>query len=231
MKLKTFAIVILSLTISNCIGQNNKVMSYSFKKGEVLDVMLLTTAPNSKDKYMQYRKTAFPVAFEYSYQPQKGFKISELTLGTHKPYSLIFGKWASKEKRENFLADITKRVPDFHQQRRALFPYFDLTYYEMKQDFTFSINREKYNVATSFWVKDTKKSNRFIKKWEKDIKKMGGNIVLHLNDGTSPTGYVYNPDQFYIVEWNDKSAFKAFAKKYDMNSYNALKNVHQLKID
>ncbi len=231
MKLKTIAFVLFSFAIFNCNAQSKKIISFSFKKGEVMDVMLLTTAPDSETKYERYRKIIFPVAFEYSYQPQNGFRISKLTLGTHHPSSIIFGKWENKQKREGFLANISKRVPGFHAQRRELFPYFDLTYYEVQKDLNFSINREKYNVVTSFWKNDLKMFERFISKWEGDIKKAGGKIILQLNRGNSPTGYVYNPDQFYIIEWNNESAFDAFAKTHKMSSYDDLKNVHQFKID
>ena len=231
MKLKTIVFVFFSLIIFNSNAQKQKTFSYSFKKGEVMDVMLLTTAPDSKEKYERYRKSIFPIASEYSYQPQTGFKISKLTLGTHRPSSIIFAKWKNKQKRERFLVDIDKRVPDFHEQRRVLFPYFDLTYYKMQKDVSFSINRGKYNVVTSFWKSDQKKFNKFVSKWEKDIKNAGGKIVLQLNKGNSPIGYLYNPDQFYIIEWNNKSAFDAFAKTHKMSSYNDLKNVHQFKID
>ena len=101
-----------------------KTKSFEFKKGEVLDVILLTQVENSETLFERYKKTAFPVAFEYSYQPQPGFGISKLTLGTNKPVAFLFGKWASLEKREGFLDVIGQRVPDFHQQRRNLFPYF-----------------------------------------------------------------------------------------------------------
>ena len=179
----------------------------------LLDVfMLLTTAPDSKAEYERYKKTVFPVGFEYSYQPQQGFRIAKLTLGTHLPVNLIFGKWENKEKREGFLANISKRVPGFHEQRRALFPYFDLTYYEMPRDINFTINKEKYNVVTSFWKEDSKTFLKFLKQWEKQIAKAGGKIILQLTDGKSPTGYTYNPDLFYIIEWADQLAFDAFAE-------------------
>ncbi len=231
MKLKTVVLVFFSLAIFNCKAQSEKVKSFSFKKGEIMDVMLLTTAPDSDAKFETYKKTAFPLAFEYSYQPQQGFKISKLTLGTGLPVSLIFGKWESKMKREGFLANISKRVPNFHQQRRDIFPYFYLTYYEMPSDINFSVNTEKYNVATSFWEEDSEKFDKFSSKWEGDIKKAGGNIVLQLNNGDSPTGYNYNPDQFYIIQWDNQSAFEAYAKQHTMSSYEGLKNVHQFTIN
>lgn len=231
MKFTTLVVAFFSFAIFNCQAQSKQLISYSFKKGEVMDIMLLTTAPNSEEKYEKYKRTAFPVAFKYSYQPQIGFNISKLTLGTHLPANLIFGKWENKEKREDFLAIITTKVSDFHEQRRALFPYFDLTYYEMPRDINFTINREKHNVVTSFWKQDLKTFAQFSKQWEKQIKKAGGIIIIQLKEGISPLGYHYNPDVLYIIEWNNEAAFNAFAKQHPLASYEALKNVHQFIID
>lgn len=231
MKISTVFLVLFCLAFLNTNAQRKNLISYSFKKGEVMDVMLITTASDSKDKYERYRKTAFPVAFEYGYQPQTGFRISKLTLGTHLPKSLIFGKWKSKGKREGFLANISKRVPDFHSQRRALFPYFDLTYYEMSNDINFAINREKHNVATSFWEEDSRSFSKFFNQWKKQVEKSGGTFILQLKNGNSPTGYSYNPEVFCIVEWENKSKFEAFAKTHPLAKYESLKNVHQFVID
>ena len=196
-----------------------------------MDVMLITTASNSEKLYDRYRKTAFPVAFEYGYQPQSGFKISKLTLGTHFPKSIIFGKWTSKEKREGFLANISKRVPDFHSLRRDLFPHFDLTYYEMNQDLSFSIDRKKYHIATSFWKGDSSDFSNFFEKWKNDISKLGGKLIIELENGTSPLGYYYNPTVFCIVAWDSQKDFEAFAKQNPLSTYETLKNIHQFAID
>ena len=231
MKFTTLVLAFFSFAIFSCQAQSKQLISYSFKKGAIMDIMLLTTTPNSAEKYEKYKTTAFPIAFKYSYQPQTGFKISKLTLGTHLPANLIFDKWESKEKREDFLDIIATKVPDFHEQRRALFPYFDLTYYEMPRDINFTINREKHNVVTSFWKQDSKTFVKFSKQWVKQIKKAGGKIILQLKDGISPLGYYYNPDVLYIIEWNNEAAFNAFAKQHPLKSYEALKNVHQFIID
>ena len=119
-------------------GQDH-LKTYHFKKGEVLDITLLTTAPNSAALFDHYKKTAFPVAFEYGYQPQPSFNVTGLTLGNYLPGSFVMGKWKSKGNRQGFLTNITQRVPDFHQQRRALFTYF------------FWHNRCRYSVSFNRW--------------------------------------------------------------------------------
>lgn len=229
MKFKNLLLLIFVLALPQIRAQD-KVKSYDFKKGEVLDIILLSQTENPEELFERYKKTAFPVAFEYTYQPQPGFGISKLTLGTNKAQAFLFGKWGSLEKREGFLANIAKRVPDFHQQRRDLFPYFGLTYYPMLADLKFSVNTSKYNVATALWSNPLKKDVSFFKKWKSEVLKSGGKVVVTLKNGKSPLGYYYNADVLCIVEWQNEAAFNAFAEKHPMAFYEALHNVHQFVI-
>lgn len=225
---KLFIKSLLFLSVS-ALGQS-KAKSFDFKKGEVLDVLLISTFPNVGTLFEKYKKTAFPVAFKYTYQPQPGFAIKKLVLGNHLPVSLVIGKWKSKKKREGFLDNIVSEVPDFHEQRKALFSYFELTYYEMPKDISFSVNSDRYNVASALWGKDKASLTKFYNQWENKIKKHGGKLIIKLTNGKSPMGYYYNADVFCIIEWNSKEAFDVFIKKHPLSSYKALKNVHQFVI-
>ena len=222
--------VFVCLLISNFSYTQQKQKNYKFKKGEVLDILLLSTYENSKEQFDRYKKTAFPVAFEYTYEPQPGFLVKKLVLGNHFPSSLIIGKWSSKEKREGFLENIVNRVPDFHEQRRNLFKYFGLTYYVMKENIEFAVDAKKINTANAFWGKDNHNSIKFHKDWEQKVKASGGNIVLKLEKGISPVGYNYNPDVFYIIAWKNEQVLKNFSKNNPLTSYESLKNVHQFVI-
>jgi len=231
--MKKTSLIIFCLSIIASLGCNaqDDLKKLSFKKGEVLDILFLSTIDNPKQLFDRYKKTALPVAFEYSYKPQPGFKTSNLILGNNLPSNFIFGKWDSKEKREGFLENITKKVPDFHQQRRDLFPIFQLTYYELDKDTEFSINTAKYNVVTSFWNSNSKASTEFLKQWKNDLAATGGNLIIKLKQGTSPVGYYYNPDVLIIAEWNSKEDFNQFLKKYPLKSYNQFKNIQQFVIE
>ncbi len=230
MKLTTSLFLVLLFFCANGKAQN-QTKSFEYKKGEILDIILLSQQENSGKLFERYKQTAFPVAFEYSYRPQPGFGITKLTLGTNIPKGFIFGKWANIESRKGFLANISKRVPDFHQQRRTLFPYFGLTYFEMPTDLKFSIDANSFNVVTSFWKTTSPEQATLIAAWEKDVLATGGKIIIKLNNGSSPSGYYYNPDILYIVAWPNELAFKKFAKSYSLESFNAFKNVHQFVIN
>lgn len=226
----TNQILLLAVLIIGMASAQEKTKSFEFRKGEVLDIILLNQTKNSNELFERYKKTAFPVAFEYTYQPQPGFGISKLTLGTNKPSAFLFGKWASLEKREGFLDVIAERVPDFHELRRDLFPYFGLTYYEMKQDLKFSVDTSKFNVATALWKNYNKRDTSFFKKWVASVEKFGGKVVLTLENGSSPLGYYYNADVLCVVEWQSENDFQAFAKKHPLSFYESLRNVHQFVI-
>lgn len=226
----TYQILLLAVLMVSTASAQEKTKFFEFKKGEVLDIILLNQTENSHELFERYKKTAFPVAFEYTYRPQPGFGISRLTLGTNKPSAFLFGKWTSLEKREGFLEVIAERVPDFHEQRRVLFPYFGLTYYEMKEDLKFSVDTSKFNVATALWKNYDKEDTSFYREWVESVKKFGGNVVLTLENGSSPLGYYYNADVLCIVEWQNENAFQAFAKKHPLSFYEPLRNVHQFVI-
>jgi len=222
-------VVLFVLLFSTAFGQQN-IKAFDFKKGEILDVIILSQTNDSAALFDTYKRTAFPVAFEYTYQPQPGFGISKLTLGTNKASAFLFGKWNSRKDREGFLATIADRVPDFHEQRRNLFPYFGLTYYEMQTDLTFSVDTSKYNLVTSFWNRPSDQNQSFFNTWKSNVESSGGSVILTLNEGTSPTGYYYNPAILCITTWENEAAFKTFSEKYPLSTYDSLENVHQFVI-
>lgn len=208
-----------------------KEKSFNFKKGEVLDILLLKTKANSKELFSVYKKTIFPVGIEYTFQPQPSFAIKKIILGHSTPSSMIIGKWENMRKRKGFLNNIVSRVPNFHEQRKGLFNYFGLTFYEMEKDLTFTIKEDTYYVANAFWGKGDEKSAMFYGKWEKKVKKFGGEVILQLTKGNSPVGYYYNADVFYIIAWENERAFEMFLRKNPLSSYEDLKDVHQFVIE
>ncbi len=228
--MKKSVLFLFTFILVNVYSQQN-VKSFNFKKGEVLDIILLTGSPEFKEGFEKYKKTILPVGFEYGYQPQPGFKASKLILGNYLPKSFLIGKWGNKEKRENFLENIVNRVPDFHKQRRSTFAYFGLSYYTLSKDLKFTVNLNTYNVVTSFWKKNNTDFYTITKQWEKDVFATGGKFILKLPKGISPVGYNYNPDLFTIIEWKNKSDYEKFVEKHPLGFYSKLKNVHQFIID
>lgn len=202
------------------------IKKYEFKKGEVLDILLLTNGPEAKTLFPNYRRTAFPVATKFSYTPIPGFPIAETVQGGVHPRSFIFGKWDSKEKREDFLEAIITEVPDFHEQRNAIWTYFAVTYYEITEDAQFIIDRSKYNVVTAYWGQGNS-FKEFTDSFKEVQESSGGKEVLTLSNGTSPPGYYYNPEFLMITEWENKAAFESFNKEHQAFNEKRILNVHQ----
>ncbi len=229
--LKTAILGCIVLCFSLTLHAQSNIKSYDFKKGEILDILLLTTKPEGNALFKKYRETAFPVATKRSYKPLPGFKITETTQGNIQPTSFLFGKWNDLENREAFIAEIETFVPDFHKQRRDIWSIFNLVYYEMPNDITFEINKDKFIVATAYWQKDAVTFQKFKKEWLQKAKAKGGKNILHLSNGKSPVGYYYNPDYLLITQWENKAAFEAFYKENLTMSHKGVQHVNQFVIN
>tara|TARA_R110002051_G_scaffold290773_2_gene354469 strand:- start:1351 stop:2043 length:693 start_codon:yes stop_codon:yes gene_type:complete len=209
---------------------NAQSKTVTFKKGEVLDILLFTGKPEFSKLFPRYKETAFTFAVKTGYQPQPILSIVETTQGGIQPGSFVFGKWPGVSARKKFLNEITTEVPDFHEQRRAMWSSFFLAYYEMEKDVSFDLNPEKVLVATAYWKDESKTFMNFKKEWLKKAKNNGGKVLLELNDAMSSVGYMYKPDYMVLTEWNDRASFYAFAKVNMQMGEKGIQNVNQFII-
>ncbi|WP_299258632.1 hypothetical protein [uncultured Aquimarina sp.] len=229
--LKNLTLFLLTCILTTSLVAQSNVKSFSFKKGEILDILLLTTKSDTNKDFDKYKKTVFPVGLEKTYKPLPGFGIKETTQGNIQPTSFILGKWNDLKNREQFIAEIEEKVPDFHIQRRNIWSLFNLTYYEMPKDISFKIDRSKYNVATSYWKKDAASFKKFTELWLKKSTVKGGKKILQLTDGKSPVGYYHNPDLLVITQWESKSAFDAFYKENLKMNHKGVLHVNQFVLN
>lgn len=212
------------------LAQSN-VKEYQFSKGEVLDILLLTSKPDTDALLKDYFKTVFPVAEKLSYQSLPGFRINSHTQGGLQPTSFILGKWDKLEKKEKFLAEVEDFVPDFHKRRRDIWSIFYLTYYEMKSDINFSIDKDKYNVVTAYWNNNDASFGKFKKNWVKKASAKNGEIILELTDAKSPMGYYNKPDYVVITEWENEQAFQKFHSENVKMNHDGIYQVNQFVIN
>lgn len=216
-------------TGTNILAQE-KTVELNFKKGEVLDILLLSNGPDVATFFPKYRETAFPVASKFSFKSVPGLPISKTVQGGVQPEAMIFGRWDSKEKREGFLKAIVPAVPDFHEQRRAIWSYFTLTYYEIQEDTNITIDRSKYNVVTSYWGTGKFFAN-YLEEFKTATQQQGGKEIITLTHGFSPVGYIYNPSYLTITQWANKEAFDRFYNKNEAMQEGRITNVHQFVLD
>lgn len=229
-KLRTTVILLLIFAGTFQLAAQKKQYTLSFDKGEVLDILLLTNYPDNESLFDRYKQTIFPLGVKYSYQPMPGFGIKHTLKGNDNAKSLVFGKWDSFEKREAFLDTVATAIPDFHKQRKDVFKYFVLTYYEMTSKTTFTIDRNKYNVVTSYWSKN-KNMNTFLKGQKSNIANHGGTQILVLQNGKTPKGYEYDPTVTIITQWESQDAFENFQKNTEKSVLKSIKNTHQFVLN
>ncbi|OED37810.1 hypothetical protein AB832_04885 [Flavobacteriaceae bacterium (ex Bugula neritina AB1)] len=230
LRITIFGIFIL-ISASQYLYSQSNIQSYTFKKGEILDILLLSKNSKGGAFFDQYKKTAFPHAVKRSYQPIPGYKITETTQGNQQPENLVLAKWNNLENREKFIDEIEALVPDFHEQRRTIWSIFNLTYYEMSDDITFRINKDKCNVVTAYWGKNLTDFQKFKQDWLKTSNDTGGETILELANGQSPLGYYYNPDYLVITQWENRAAFETFYKKNLRMNHKGVLHMNQFIIN
>ncbi|WP_299894337.1 hypothetical protein [uncultured Aquimarina sp.] len=228
---KNRILFLITFLLTTSLFAQPDIKSFSFKKGEILDILLLTTKPDTKQNFERYKETIFPVGIKKTFQPLPGFKISKTIQGNIQPTSFILGKWKDLKNREEFLSEIEGIVPDFHKQRRDLWSVFNLTYYEIPKDISFKIDKNKYTVATSYWKKDDIRFEKFINLWQQKTTSKGGTKILELTNGKSPLGYYHNPDLLVITQWNSKEEFDAFYKENLKMDHNGVLHVNQFVLN
>lgn len=231
MKQTKLMLVFAALFLSGImVSAQTETKKWNFKKGEVLDILLFNGKPELPKLFPKYRETAFAFALEKGYQPQPFLAVSETTQGGYQPDTFVIAKWTDLASRKAFTNEIVDKVPDFHEQRRAMWSSFCLAYYEVPKDISFEANPDKILVATSYWKENTSAFMNFKKEWLKKAKNSGGKVLLELNGASSTVGYMYKPDFIVLTEWNDRDAFDAFSKESMKMGKKGIQNVNQFII-
>jgi len=222
--------IAIGCSLQHSVGQV-KLDTITLKKGEVLDILLLSQNPETEDDLKTYFQVAFPVAKKMSYQPLPGFRIAQNNSGNIRPDVLILGKWDNVEIREDFLSQIVEEVEDFHERRRKIWSYFGLRYFEIQEDLSMVINRDHVHVATAHWSDSKSRSSEFHEQWAQAVRNSGGKILLQLKEGKSPFGYRYDPDYFTISTWKNEAAFSDFQEKIKKLGWDNIQHVNEFILE
>lgn len=224
-----FCLLICGHTTS--LSGQDKSRTIDLKKGQVFDILLLNYAPDVEAAKQRYFKEAFPIATKNGYQPGAGFTVKEMpTQGNYHPELMVTGTWPSLAARTAGVFALETELGDFHEQRRTIWSSFNVTYYEMPEDVSFTTDPAKYYVATMFWGKESAVYGKFLRKWAKAARESGGKKMMTLLDGHSPFGYYHNPDFFTITEWKNEAAFNAFLAKDRALDHAGIKHLNQFRI-
>jgi hypothetical protein len=231
MKQTKLMLVFAALFLSGImISAQTESKKWNFKKGEVLDILLFKGKPELPKLFPKYKETAFAFALEKGYQPQPFLAVTETTQGGYQPDTFVIAKWTNLAGRKAFTNEIEDKVPDFHQQRRAMWSSFYLAYYEVTKDISFEVSPDKIVVATSYWKDNSGAFMNFKKEWLKKAKNNGAKVLLELNGAMSPVGYMYKPDFIVLTEWKDRAAFDVFSQQNMKMGKKGIQNVNQFII-
>jgi len=223
---KTIAIAAL-LVAPTFSSQQQNHSQFNFKKGEVMDLLLISFNDNADELYNEYRQKALPIAAEMSFKIQGIKGIDQTVQGNLQPQSMLIAKWDNLSVRERFIDEIDERLPDLHDRRRAIWSYFGLTYFEMPEDVSFAIDNTKHTVVTAYWKEDEAKFGHFVSQFKKKVKKHKGKSLMSADNGKSPFGYHYQPDYIEITEWDSAEAFEKFYNENLKMDVEGLSQVHQ----
>ena len=216
--------------MANLTGQD-KAKSIKLKKGQAFDIILLTNNPEAKDEMQDYFKRAYTIAQANGYVPGSGFGITDTpTMGNYHPEVLATGSWPSIAARVEALEKLETGMSDFHEMRRKVWPSFNMTYYEVKEDISFTTDPTKYYVATMFWAEQKGKFAKFTKAWEAACQRAGAKQMITLTEGASPFGYYFNPGYLAITEWASEAAFRAAQTVESRLDYAGVRHLNQFPI-
>lgn len=219
------------LLCSAGLAAQTKSKTVDLRKGQVFDVLLLTNNPDAKDLRQDYFKRAFPIAKANGYVSGGGFGVVGPPIrGNYQPEAMAIGTWPGIAERSAGLQALEGEMADFHEMRRKVWPTFHLTYYEMKEDVTFTVSTGNYYVVTAFWAEKKGRFRKFLKQWEARQAREGGKPLLVLTDGTSPFGYELNPDYFTITEWSSEAAFRNSLPEDNKTGYPGVSHLNQFQI-
>lgn len=207
------------------------VKSYSFAKGEVLDIIFLQSKSNVDSLWKVYRNGPMPLAAKLGHKSLQNFEILEPpTQGNYHPTFMIIGTWPNLKDRIVGMEKIENEIEGFHELRRGIWSKFDMTYYEMEEALSFEVKPDRYNVATAYWKNGEDGFENYIKEWEQGVKLSKGELLVDLQEGKSPFGYHYQPDYLSITSWTSKEAFESFYNKNLKMDHRSIQHVNQFRI-
>ncbi len=207
--------------------------SLVIKKDRVIDFLFLNNKENAQQHLKNYFSTVIPAANKLGYQPVYSFSIKRKPIrGNYHPDNLAIGSWPGgfKERREG-LEKLMVQFPDLHARRFDIWSTFNMTNYAIKEDIVAPLSPDNIYVLSAYWKNEQQSFDDFRKNQMERIQKSGGKVILKLEDGRSPFGYLYNPELTIITEWPSQKAFDQFHSKYLHLDQKSIKHANELYLE
>jgi len=231
MKGKIYFSLVICLLLGFITNAQDNIRTYNFNKGEVVDWFLLNENNDKDDTAKRYFEKAIPIGIKNGYKPNKGFAVKDYQLdGNYKPEIVVLASWPSEENRLKCTEELESTLSDFHEMRRIIWSHFNVSYYVLSSDLSFSINTDKYNVATAYWINDDGSKEEFINKWKDLVIKSNGTINLELSDPKTTFRYTYQPNYQFITSWNSKEDFNKFKSSFLESEELGVEHINEFRL-
>ncbi|MBO6504889.1 MAG: hypothetical protein JJ850_05810 [Kordiimonadaceae bacterium] len=179
--------------------------TFTFNKGQVLDVLYLIRRPDTGAALQEYFKTVGPVAQKLNYTPHGAVRVAgKPPQGNFAPDVVVFGTWPGDfEDRDRVYQQLLAEHPDLQSRRMDIWSSFNMTQYEVSKDITLSMDKAKHYVLTAYWLEDASDLSAFQKRFMETLSATSGTSKMLLTAGRSPFGYAFTPDLMVISEWDN----------------------------
>ncbi len=204
-KLFTLAVTCLWLLAPQTLVAAEDTKTYTFTKGQVLDVLYLIRRPDTGAALQDYFKTAGPIARKLNYSPHGALRVAgKPQQGNFSPDVVAFGTWPGDfADRDSAYQQLLAELPDLQSRRMDIWSSFNMTQYEIPEDITLTMDKAKHYVLTAYWLEDADDLGAFQKTFLQMLNTTSGTSKLLLTGGRSPFGYAFTPDLMVVSEWDN----------------------------
>lgn len=204
-KLVTLAATCLWLLAPVPLLADDGVKTFTFAKGQVLDVLYLIRRPNTKEALQTYFKTLGPIARKLNYSPLGAVRVTgKPAQGNLYPDVVAFGSWPGDfADRDEAYRNLLLEAPDLQGRRMDIWSSFNMTQYEVREDIVLTMDKAKHYVWTAYWFDDAADQDAFEAAFMDTLKATSGRSKMLLTGGRSPFGYEFEPHLVVVAEWDN----------------------------
>lgn len=207
-----------------------QTQTIKFEKGQLLDVLTLTRMSGTDEMVNEYFGKVFPAAAKHGFKMEAQFMpIGAPTMGNYSTDVFALMSWPDENSRQNFDREAASMTYDYKAQRKKIWSTFNLSLYDEQSDgVEFEVREDKIYVVTVYWVDDMQAFTSSKAKSASKMRDAGGALKFRLGKGTSPMGYMWEPDVISITEWPNEEVFDKYIADRSAASP-GVKNVNQWK--
>ncbi len=204
-KFFTLIIACFCFLVPTAMVSGQDIKTYTFDKGQVLDVLYLTRRPDTGAALQDYFKTAGPIARKLKYTPHGAIRVaSKPSQGNLYPDVVAFGTWPGGfADRDSAYRRLLTELPDLQSRRMDIWSSFNMTQYELNEDVVLTMDKAKHYMLTAYWLEDASTLDAFEASFIEALQATSGTSKMLLTGGRSPFGYAFTPDLVVISEWDN----------------------------